>query len=88
MKEGIMNNQNNSNDILYVLFDNIVSQCLLSRKNNWEKLPEEQEKALKRILDSVHTICESIKELSPENQKQAQEAFILKVASEFGWKNI
>ena len=84
----MMTNQNTSNNILYTMFDNLVSQCILDRENNWKKLPEDQEEALGRILDSVHTICEKIKEISPENQNQAREAFILKVASEFGWKNL
>jgi hypothetical protein len=74
----------NDQEFISNIINNLVSQCIIERENNWRELPMEQQETLEQILDAVHTIFESKAKISPEYQKQVQEAIILKAAAESG----
>ncbi len=47
--------------IIEYIFNCIINQSIIDRKNQWDTLPSDQELLLTEMLDAVHTLCENSK---------------------------
>lgn len=75
------------NEFINTVFSAMVNQAIQNRGSWVRPLPEDQEEAKRKILDSIHDLMGNKAKIKPEYQTQVLEEMVLKVAAELNWFN-
>lgn len=75
------------NEFINTVFSAMVNQAIQNRGSWVRPLPEDQEEAKRKILDSIHDLMENKAKIKSEYQTQVLEEMVLKVAAELNWFN-